>query len=108
MTGAVEMRSPMSRRDVEQWLLGATDALSALGIRGVLGRGPDLGVGGPSSWISFASALGSGRVVRGHDGACQLNAHRHVDGHVLVDRSSPTTTEAELDAVVSAITPVHR
>jgi len=65
----------------------------------------DLGV---NSWISFTSDLGSGRVVRRHDGACHADAHRHEDGVVLLDRSTPVTTPVELAAVVSAITPFRR
>ena len=105
MTEIVGDPVPMSRRDVEQWLLGAADVLASLGVRGVLGLSPDLPAGGSSSWISFASALGCGRVVRRDDGSCFSDAHRHADGSVLVDRSSPVTTTAELAAVVHALTP---
>lgn len=107
MTDLLPQRAAMSRREVERWLLDAADSLGNLGVRGVFGHGPDLGHGA-SSWISFASDLGSGRVVRHHDGACRVDAQRHSDGHVLVDRSGPVTTPIDFAAVVSAITPYRR
>lgn len=99
----------MSRREVEQWLLDAADSLGELSVRGVFGHGPDLGPGrGASSWVSFTSDLGSGRVVRHHDGASKVDAQRHSDGHVLLEHSGPVTTSVDFAAVVSAITPYRR
>ena len=98
----------MSARDVRQWLLASADSLSALGVSGVVGRSPDCGTVGPASWISFASEIGSGRVVRHAAGDCHTSALRHADGVVLIDRCSPVTTSMELAAVVSAITPFRR
>jgi hypothetical protein len=101
-------RTPMSPRDVQRWLVDAAEGLEAAGVRAVFGRGPDIGGGGPSSWVSFASDVGSGRVVRAHDGTCDVDAMRHVDGGVQLRRSGPETTAADLAAVVNAITPSRR
>jgi len=105
MTDVVGGGSAMSRRDVEQWLLGAAGELAELRVKAELGRGPDLGSGEPPSWISLSSELGSGRVVRGGDGKCRVDARRHADGVVLIERSSSVTTSVELDVVVRALTP---
>lgn len=102
------MSAQLSPRELLQWLLHGTDALAAVGVRAVHGYGPDLGDGRQSSWISFASELGTGRLVRGPDGTSKLDALRHADGAVLLDRSSSGTTADELGAVVDAITPTRR
>ena len=94
---------PMSADDLQRWLVDAGGDLAAVGVRGVFGRAPRTGGGPPSSWISFQSSVGAGRLVRDDDGSCSSQARRHVDGVEHLNRSGGVTTSAELGALVDAL-----
>ena len=94
----------MTVREMEGWLRRSQRELDARDVSARLARGPDLGSDDAEAWISFGSDVGSGRLVRRHDGSCRLDALRHVDGAILLGGSSPVTTAVELSAVVDALT----
>lgn len=93
-----------SARELQRWMDDGGAMLAERRVRTVFGRGVDTGAGA-SSWISFASAVGSGRLVRDDDGGCHLVAHRFQDGQVLIDRTSAVTGVDELEAIVDALSP---
>jgi hypothetical protein len=94
--------TPMSARDLRNWLLAAEGELAAVGVFGSHGAGPRLVADG-STWISFSSRWGSGRLVRAVDGSSESRAHRYRDGVTVVDSRSASTTEAQLDVLTHAL-----
>ena len=92
----------MSARDLRDWLTGAQASLSDEGISCIHGIGPRLVEDG-STWISFSSRWGSGRLVRTVDGGSEIRARRYADGVTVVDSKAETTTERQLDTLTAAL-----
>ncbi len=92
----------MSARDLRDWFTGAQPALSDVGISCVHGIGPRLVEDG-STWISFSSRWGSGRLVRTNDGRSESRARRYADGVTVVNSKAETTTEQQLDTLTAAL-----
>jgi hypothetical protein len=92
----------MSAGDLRAWPRRHAPELGTLGIAATHGAAPRL-VNDGASWISFSSRAGSGRLVRAADGSSQSRADRYVDGTIIIDTRSPTTTEDQLDELMDAL-----
>jgi hypothetical protein len=94
--------SAMSAVELRDWLTAAAPALVERGIVGTHGTAPRIASEG-STWISFSSPWGSGRLVRALDGSSRSRADRYHERFPAVDDHAATTTEGQLDALVGAI-----
>jgi hypothetical protein len=89
--------------DLQRWLEGARAGLGADGISATFGRAPRIGgVPGPT-WVSMTSATAHGRLVRSTDGATVVTVHALPDSATLLAERHPSTTLAQLEALVEAM-----
>lgn len=101
------LEPPLSKRAFKHLLGEAAASLSARGIAGVFGwtsgtrRNP-----GPT-WISLTSPRAYGRLIRHGDGSSASSAYRTSDGRPLIVEQHETTTAAQLDDLVGALSRPH-
>ena len=101
------LESPLSAHAFKHLLGEAAAILSGCGIAGVFGwttgtrRNP-----GPT-WISLTSPRAYGRLIRNSDGSSQSSAYRTSDGRALLVEQHETTTAAQLDDLVGALSRPH-
>jgi hypothetical protein len=93
---------------MKTWLARRAEMLRTAGVTAHLGRAPNLGRGAGATWISFTSPVGAARLVREGDGSSHWSAHRYLDGAATVDDHGDTTSSAQLDALVQALTAAPR
>ena len=92
----------MTAADVQDWVRRSSAARLVHAVHAVHARGPRLTEDG-SSWISFSSPTGTGRLVRAADGSSRGYVRRHRDGVRVLDHRAETTTEADLERMVAAL-----
>jgi hypothetical protein len=93
-----------------QLLEQAARAFGENGIAGVFGSTVSSRQHPGPTWISLTSPWAYGRLVRRGDGSSHGSAFRASDGEVLIDEDNDTTTAAQLDRLLAAVSapPVGR
>ena len=95
----------MSRRELERWVEASRERLAARGITVLFGLGPEVGDEGGSSWASFISRRGSGRLVRQPNGGSRVDVYAYSDGLCLKrDRNSHASVQ-QLEQIADLLTP---
>lgn len=92
----------MTAADVQDWVRRSSASRTAHAVHAIHARGPRLTEDG-SSWVSFSSPTGTGRLIRAADGSSRGYVRRHRDGVRVVDHRGETTTVAHLELIVAAL-----
>ena len=93
----------MTRRELQRWVADHAAELIDRGVRADFSFGPDIN-GGGSSWASFNSALGTGRLVRSPDGSTVVSVYAHLDGSCLSSEHETSGSVAQLAAIADHLT----
>jgi hypothetical protein len=93
----------MTRRELEQWVEANGNRLVGRGVHALFSFGPSVGSQAGSSWVSFVSARGSGRLVRGADGVSRVDAYGFADGACLRRERATEVSTAQLESLVDTL-----
>ena len=95
----------MTRRQLERWVATHRQRLASTGVAVHFAFGPSFGGHAGSSWASFSSAVGSGRVIRAPDGSSRMDAYAYADGGCLCAERDAGSSEAHLVAMAERLKP---
>lgn len=93
----------MTRRELEGWVAAHDRTNGADGVAVTFAFAPSADDGGGSSWASFTSRTGAGRVIRRSDGSSCIDVYAYRDGSCLRRERHPVVSREQLDSLAALL-----